>query len=176
MYFKALREGRVHGGHTYVLGRNDFGQYAGQAGISRQGVYLISGASGLGKTAILYEWLAKFRREGIRCAFISAEEQANKIRATIIRLGLDDDLRTMSVLCTGDFGETMTKVVEADIEIVVVDSLNKIKDFGDPTKGENETSPPYPVPLRGIQVKIRVFEPDSRQVREVTVVQDFLPQ
>jgi len=119
-----------------VLGRNDFGQYAGQAGISRQGVYLISGASGLGKTAILYEWLAKFRREGIRCAFISAEEQANKIRATIIRLGLDDDLRTMSVLCTGDFGETMTKVVEADIEIVVVDSLNKIKDFGDPTKGE----------------------------------------
>jgi type II secretory pathway component PulJ len=43
---------------------------------------------------------------------------------------------------------------------------------------ENEkiTSPPYPVPLRGIQVKIRIFEPDSRQVREVTVVQDFLPK
>jgi len=119
-----------------VLGRNDFGRYAGQAGISRQGVYLISGASGLGKTALLYEWLAAFRRAGIRCAFISAEEQANKIRATIIRLGLDDDLRTMSVLCTGDFGETMAKVVEADIEIVVVDSLNKIKDFSDATKGE----------------------------------------
>lgn len=42
--------------------------------------------------------------------------------------------------------------------------------------GENMTAPPYPIPLRGIQVKIRVFEPDSRQVREVTVVQDFLPQ
>jgi hypothetical protein len=42
--------------------------------------------------------------------------------------------------------------------------------------GEKLTSPPYPYPLRGIQVKIRVFEPDSRQVREVTVVQDFLPQ
>jgi type II secretory pathway component PulJ len=41
---------------------------------------------------------------------------------------------------------------------------------------ENLTAPPYPVPLRGIQVKIRIFEPDSRQVREVTVVQDFLPQ
>lgn len=41
---------------------------------------------------------------------------------------------------------------------------------------ERITSPPYPVPLRGIQVKIRVFEPDSRQIREVTVVQDFLPQ
>jgi hypothetical protein len=43
---------------------------------------------------------------------------------------------------------------------------------------ENEklTSPPYPAPLRGIQVKIRVFEPDSRQIREVTIVQDFLPK
>jgi type II secretory pathway component PulJ len=38
------------------------------------------------------------------------------------------------------------------------------------------TSPPYPYPLRGIQVKIRVFEPDSRQILEWTVVQDFLPR
>jgi len=42
--------------------------------------------------------------------------------------------------------------------------------------GELETLPPYPVPLRGIQVKIRVFDPDSRSIREVTVVQDFLPK
>ena len=47
---------------------------------------------------------------------------------------------------------------------------------GDPTAGENETAPPYPVTLRGIQVKIRTFEPDSRQILEWTVVQDFLPQ
>ncbi|MGA2796727.1 MAG: prepilin-type N-terminal cleavage/methylation domain-containing protein [Thermoguttaceae bacterium] len=43
-------------------------------------------------------------------------------------------------------------------------------------EGEKITSPPYPAPLRGIQVKIRVFEPDSRQIREVTIVQDFLPK
>jgi hypothetical protein len=42
--------------------------------------------------------------------------------------------------------------------------------------GEQITSPPYPAPLRGIQVKIRVFEPDSRQIREVTIEQDFLPK
>jgi hypothetical protein len=41
---------------------------------------------------------------------------------------------------------------------------------------EKTNPPPYSVPLRGIQVKIRCFEPDSRQVREVTVVQDFLPK
>ncbi len=41
---------------------------------------------------------------------------------------------------------------------------------------EMDTRPPYRAPLRGIQVKIRIFEPDTKQVREVTVVQDFLPK
>ncbi len=41
--------------------------------------------------------------------------------------------------------------------------------------GERETLPPFPVPLRGLQVRIRVYEPDSRQVRQVTVTQDFMP-
>ena len=41
---------------------------------------------------------------------------------------------------------------------------------------EQEAPPPYPVPLRGIQIKIRVFDPDSRQVRERTVICDFLPK
>lgn len=40
---------------------------------------------------------------------------------------------------------------------------------------ERETAPPYPVPLRGIQVTIRIIEPDSRQVRQVSVVSDFTP-
>ncbi|MGI6418491.1 MAG: PulJ/GspJ family protein [Thermoguttaceae bacterium] len=39
--------------------------------------------------------------------------------------------------------------------------------------GERETQPPYAVPLQGIQVRIRTFEPGSRQVREVTLVQKF---
>jgi hypothetical protein len=41
--------------------------------------------------------------------------------------------------------------------------------------GERQTSPPYPVPLRGVQIKIRVYEPTSRQVREVTLTETFLP-
>ena len=42
--------------------------------------------------------------------------------------------------------------------------------------GEKETAPPYPHPLRGIQVKIRVFEPATRQIREVTVEHEVLTQ
>jgi type II secretory pathway pseudopilin PulG len=42
--------------------------------------------------------------------------------------------------------------------------------------GERETSPPYPVPLRGIQVRMRIIDRDSRQVRQMTVSSDFVPE
>jgi hypothetical protein len=51
------------------------------------------------------------------------------------------------------------------------DNINGVDD-----PGEWETSPPYTSPLRGIEVKIRVYEPDSRQIREVTVRQSFVPE
>lgn len=47
-------------------------------------------------------------------------------------------------------------------------------DAGD-DPGEFETSPPYPYPLRGIEVRIRCYEPSSRQVRQVTVRHTFVP-
>jgi hypothetical protein len=55
--------------------------------------------------------------------------------------------------------------------------INGFDDNGDGVvddPGEMEFPPPYAAPLRGIQVKIRCFEPDSRQVREVTVIQEFV--
>jgi prepilin-type N-terminal cleavage/methylation domain-containing protein len=41
--------------------------------------------------------------------------------------------------------------------------------------GEQDAPPPYRAPLRGIKITIRVMELDSKQVREVTVVQEFIP-
>ncbi|MEW4452648.1 prepilin-type N-terminal cleavage/methylation domain-containing protein [Bremerella sp. JC817] len=41
---------------------------------------------------------------------------------------------------------------------------------------ELETSPPYTVPLRGVSVMIRAIEPATRQVRQDTVVADFIPE
>ena len=51
------------------------------------------------------------------------------------------------------------------------DNLNGVDDLF-----ERETAPPYDVPLRGLQVSVRIFDPDSRQVRQMTVVQDFKPE
>ena len=39
--------------------------------------------------------------------------------------------------------------------------------------GERETSPPYDVPLSGMQVKFRIYERDTRQIREATVTKNF---
>jgi len=51
------------------------------------------------------------------------------------------------------------------------DSVNGVDDVG-----ERETSPPYPHPLRGVQVRIRVIDHDTRQVRQMTVTSDFTPE
>jgi hypothetical protein len=42
--------------------------------------------------------------------------------------------------------------------------------------GERETVPPYDKPLRGMQVLIRSYEPDSRAIRQVRVNQHFMPE
>jgi hypothetical protein len=38
---------------------------------------------------------------------------------------------------------------------------------------EWDTLPPYAVPLRGVEITLRVYEPSSQQVREVVIVQNF---
>ena len=51
------------------------------------------------------------------------------------------------------------------------DDINGVDD-----PGERETSPPYPVDLRGIEVRIRMMDFNTRQVRQVSVVGDFVPE
>lgn len=41
---------------------------------------------------------------------------------------------------------------------------------------ERETQPPYNYPLRAMQAKIRVYDRESRQIREATVTRNFVPQ
>ncbi len=53
--------------------------------------------------------------------------------------------------------------------------LDDDNQFGVDDPGERETQPPFAAPLRGIKITIRVYEPGSQQVRQMTVVQDFLP-
>ncbi|MBN1854964.1 MAG: prepilin-type N-terminal cleavage/methylation domain-containing protein [Pirellulales bacterium] len=56
------------------------------------------------------------------------------------------------------------------------DGIDNDNQFGVDDMGERETSPPYAVPLRGVQVTLRVFERDSRLPRQVSVRQSFVPE
>ena len=40
---------------------------------------------------------------------------------------------------------------------------------------ERDTAPPYSAPLRGLEVRLRMYEPSSRQVRQVTIRHTFVP-
>lgn len=51
------------------------------------------------------------------------------------------------------------------------DNANGVDDIG-----ERETSPPYPIPLRGIRVSMRLIEIDSQQVRQTSVSTDLIPE
>ncbi len=39
---------------------------------------------------------------------------------------------------------------------------------------ERDTMPPYPYPLRRIQIKLRIYEPAAAQIREVTIEESFM--
>lgn len=41
---------------------------------------------------------------------------------------------------------------------------------------ELETAAPYARPLRGVKITIRMIEPDTQQVRQVSIVTDFVPE
>ncbi|MFO0911894.1 MAG: hypothetical protein U0795_02970 [Pirellulales bacterium] len=40
--------------------------------------------------------------------------------------------------------------------------------------GEEETAPPYPYPLRGIEITVRILDPSTRQLRQASVAHDFM--
>jgi type II secretory pathway component PulJ len=70
---------------------------------------------------------------------------------------------------TNGMDDDGTGVVDAMVEYTVNNATG-------PLKGMAPGISPYPMPLRGIQVTIRCFEPDSKQIREITIEHDFLPK
>jgi hypothetical protein len=57
------------------------------------------------------------------------------------------------------------------------DGQNGVDDVGPgPVAGENETLPPYSFPLRGIEIRVRVYEPGTRQAQQATVNADFVAE
>jgi len=130
--------------------------------VTQIGVTIHPGATGVNLTprgitgAFTYDtWSLHYENNGLRehpaMNFPSGSPRSGSPRMDAATNGLDDD--NNDVVDDATFADAATGRLQ----------------------GEAETAPPFPAPLRGIRVRIRVYEPDSRQVRQVTVVQDFLP-
>lgn len=62
--------------------------------------------------------------------------------------------------------------IDDDGDGTVDEGSNRLDDNGNgliDEMAERETSPPYSAPLKGIQVRVRCFEPSSRQIRQITI-------
>jgi len=69
-----------------------------------------------------------------------------------------------------------TNGIDEDADGIVDDATNGADNNGDglpDDPGETETAPPYATPLTAIEVRIRCYDPVSRQVRQTTVRQAF---
>lgn len=66
--------------------------------------------------------------------------------------------------------------IDDDGDGVVDEGVNGVDTTGDTFPEDTlsaETSPPYPVTLRGLEIRIRCYEPTSHQVRQVTIRHHF---
>ncbi len=68
-------------------------------------------------------------------------------------------------------GDGSENVVDEGSNGLDDDNKNGVDDVG-----ERETAAPYGVPLRGVQVTVRMMDYGTRQVRQVSVVGDFVPE
>ena len=83
-----------------------------------------------------------------------------------------------ALACTYDTWSTAyeTNGIDEDADGIVDDATNGADNNGDglpDDPGETETAPPYATPLTAIEVRIRCYDPVSRQVRQTTVRQAF---
>ena len=56
------------------------------------------------------------------------------------------------------------------------DGLDSDGSNGVDDTGERETLPPYPYPIRGMKVSIRLIEKGTKQVHQTSIIQSFVPE
>ena len=69
--------------------------------------------------------------------------------------------------------------LDSDGDGLIDEGINGVDDDmanGPDDLNERETMPPYPIPLRGIEVTIRILEPTNKIVRQTSVTANFVPE
>jgi len=104
-------------------------------------------------------WSYSYEQDGI--------DQNNGPIVDLSTNGLDDNDNGI----IDDAGEATFRLIDEGQNGIDDDGINGVDD-----PGERETAPPYAWPLRGLQVRVRVYDGKTRQVRQGTVSVDFIPE
>jgi len=100
-------------------------------------VTLLGGEPGIGKSTLLLQVLAARAAAGHRVLLVSAEESAHQVRLRAERLGPIPP--GLLILAATDVGTVISAVVEAEPDLVVIDSIQAVA-IGPATLGERRAS------------------------------------
>lgn len=104
---------------------------------------------------------------------------ANGATGAFVDMGYDDSLNPASQFShipnTGA-GVTLTKWDTWPATLLTDQGSATQLDFETPVTPPASSAPPYNVPLRGIQITLRCYDPDSRQIQQRTIVHSFVPE
>src|ERR1035441_3157307 len=100
-------------------------------------VTLLGGEPGIGKSTLLLQVLVARAAAGDRVLLVSAEESAHQVRLRAERLGPIPP--GLLILAATDVGTVINSVVEAEPDLVVIDSIQAVA-IGPATLGERRAS------------------------------------
>ncbi len=106
-----------------VLGKNT----DGRAGLAVPSVIQFGGAPGCGKSTLLSQALDDMVQRDIRAAYVAAEESKRAIRVRLKRLGLEHAV-SVPVAHTNDINVALNAVTAYGVDVLVIDSINKMRD------------------------------------------------
>ncbi len=112
-------------GEEFLHLTDEFDRFFG-SGVVKGGVYLVSGAPGVGKSTLLLEFAKMLMRSGYSCVYVSAEESLSQVSTRVRRLGCE------GVHAVGEAGVegTVELIRSRRFDCVVVDSIHALRSLG----------------------------------------------
>lgn len=110
-------------------------------------------------------------RDAVRSLFSDYPELKSQLRPYAVTAGIFTYDSWSDFYERNNFSENGNALVDEGTDGIDNNGTGGVDEFA-----EQETAPPYATALRGVQVTLRIYETDTRQVRQMSVVNDFIPE
>ncbi|MCA9264620.1 MAG: hypothetical protein KDA60_12255, partial [Planctomycetales bacterium] len=164
---RSLRISHFSGVPSFRDGGNAPGVYDPKSTAAEEYFWDAYGVPGNASTALYYRtlptlrydtWATYYERDGI-------DQDGDLGQLDTNNDGMVDNNDAYFIVGRNGIDEGTNGIDDNPIDFPGVDDIS-----------EREMAPPYDVPLRGIEVRIRKMHFETRQIRQVSVVGDFVPE